>query len=215
MNIEKTKQFICNIGRRMYDNGFVAANDGNITVKINDNAILVTPTGVSKGFMTPEMITQVDLLGNIIEGKYKPSSELKMHLKVYQKRKDINAVVHAHPPHATSFAIANKSLDKAIMPEVVVSLGKVPVAPYGTPSTMEMPNSLEPFLSDYNAVLLQNHGVLTWDVNLRQAYFKMETVNFYAKILMLTENIEGVKELSNENIKKLRKVFNLDSRGRI
>ena len=150
------KKELCEIGRRIYNDGFVAANDGNFSVKIDDNNYYVTPTGVSKGFMTPEMICKVDGQGNIKEanGPWKPSSEFKMHLKVYQQRPDVNAVVHAHPPIATSFAIAGIPLDKLIMPEAIIFLGAVPIAQYGTPSTMEIPESLEPYLQDYAAILL-------------------------------------------------------------
>ena len=131
------KKELCEIGRRIYNDGFVAANDGNFSVKIDDNTYYVTPTGVSKGFMTPEMICKVDGQGNLKEanGPWKPSSEFKMHLKVYQQRPDVNAVVHAHPPIATSFAIAGIPLDKLIMPEAIIFLGAVPIAQYGTPST--------------------------------------------------------------------------------
>ena len=164
------KKELCEIGRRIYNDGFVAANDGNFSVKIDDNTYYVTPTGVSKGFMTPEMICKVDGQGNLKEanGPWKPSSEFKMHVKVYQQRPDVNAVVHAHPPIATSFAIAGIPLDKLIMPEAIIFLGAVPIAQYGTPSTMEIPESLEPYLQDYDAILLANHGALSFgcDLNL-------------------------------------------------
>ena len=131
------KKEICEIGKRIYNDGFVAANDGNISVKVDDNTFFATPTGVSKGYMTPDMICKVDGKGNLKEpNKWRPSSEFKMHLRVYQERPDVNAVVHAHPPIATSFAIAGIPLDKLIMPEAVIFLGAVPIAEYGTPSTI-------------------------------------------------------------------------------
>ena len=149
MNEQAIKEMICDVGRRMYNRNMVAANDGNISVKLNDNTILCTPTGVSKGFMTPEYICKIDERGNLLfanEG-FKPSSEMKMHLRVYEKRPDIKAVVHAHPAYATSFAIAGIPLDQPIMSEAVLTLGSVPIADYATPSTMELPDNIEKYLS--------------------------------------------------------------------
>ena len=167
------KKEICEIGRRIYMNGFVAANDGNISVKINDNEYYCTPTGVSKGFMTPDMIIKVDGQGNKLEGTLNPSSEFKMHLKVYQERPDVNAVVHAHPPVATAHAVCNIPLDTYIMPEAVIFLGTVPICEYGTPSTMEIPDSLMPYIQKHDAFLLKNHGALTVGNTLLKAYFNM------------------------------------------
>ena len=139
------KKQICDIGKRIYDRNMVAANDGNISVKLNDNEFLCTPTGVSKGFMTPEYICKVDREGNVIQanGDFRPSSEIKMHMRVYQCRPDVGSVVHAHPTFATAFAIAGVPLTAPIMPEAVISLGCVPIAKYGTPSTMEIPDAVE------------------------------------------------------------------------
>ena len=155
------KKEICEIGRRIYEKGFVAANDGNISVKVGPNEYYCTPTGVSKGYMTPDMIIKIDGEGRKIEGKLNPSSEIKMHLRVYQERPDVNAVVHAHPPTATAFAVVNKPLDKFILPEAILTVGTVPVCAYGTPSTMEIPDSLAPYIQNHDAFLLQNHGALT------------------------------------------------------
>ncbi|NLL89393.1 MAG: class II aldolase/adducin family protein, partial [Firmicutes bacterium] len=145
---------MCQIGQRVWQKGMVAANDGNFSVKIGDNDVLCTPTGVSKGFMTPEMICKVDLQGNVLEsdGIHRPSSEIKMHLRVYQRRPDVNAVVHAHPMYATSFAIMAVPLNRQIMPEATISLGEVPVAKYGLPGSSEIPDSIEPFLDTRDAV---------------------------------------------------------------
>ena len=199
------KKELCEIGRRIYNDGFVAANDGNFSVKIDDNTYYVTPTGVSKGFMTPDMICKVDGQGNLKEpnGPWRPSSEFKMHLKVYQQRPDVNAVVHAHPPIATAFAIAGISLDKLIMPEAVIFLGAVPIAQYGTPSTMEIPESLEPYLQDYDAILLANHGALSFGCDLNTAFFRMESTEFYAKLLMYARLLGGEKEIPCGEVKKL------------
>ena len=199
------KKELCEIGRRIYNDGFVAANDGNFSVKIDDNTYYVTPTGVSKGYMTPDMICKVEGQGNLKEknGQWKPSSEFKMHLKVYQQRPDVKAVVHAHPPIATSFAIAGIALDKLIMPEAIIFLGAVPIAQYGTPSTMEIPESLEPYLQDYDAVLLANHGALSFGCDLNTAFFRMESTEFYAKLLMYSRLLGGEKEIPCGEVKKL------------
>lgn len=210
------KKEICEIGKRIYNDGFVAANDGNISVKIDDNTYFATPTGVSKGYMTPDMICKVDGQGNLKESnKWRPSSEFKMHLRVYQERSDVNAVVHAHPPIATSFAIAGIPLDKLIMPEAVIFLGAVPIAEYGTPSTMEIPDSLMPYLQDYDAILLANHGALSFGCDLNTAFFRMESTEFYAKLLMYARLLGGEKEIPCGEVKKLidlRKSFGVPGR---
>lgn len=206
MNIDAIKKEICDIGKRMYEREFVAANDGNISVRISDTKILTTPTGVSKGFMTPDMIATVDIHGNILSKNLQPSSEIKMHLKVYQERSDIYAVVHAHPITATAYSICGTPFDKPYMPELVVNLGVVPIAPYATPSTEEVPNSIEPFLKDYNAVLLSNHGALTWGKNLLDAYFKMESLEFAAKIITTANIIGKPQYIPSEKMQALIKI---------
>ena len=205
MNEYEIKKQICDIGKRMYARNMVAANDGNISVKLNDNEFLCTPTGVSKGFMTPEFICKVDAKGKVIQanGSYKPSSEIKMHMRVYEKRPDVGSVVHAHPNFATSFAIAGIALTQPIMPEAVIALGCVPIAEYGTPSTVEIPDNLEKYLPHYDAVLLENHGALTWSVDLNAAYMKMESVEFYAELLYKSKMLGGPKEFDKEQIEKL------------
>lgn len=210
MTLLQEKRKMCEIGKRMYERGFVAANDGNISIRSESGELLITPTGVSKGFMKPEMIVRIDEKGNKLDkNSMEPSSETKVHLKVYQENKKNGAVVHAHPPHATAFAVAGKSLDKKILPEAIISLGVVPVAKYATPSTDELPESIEKFIDDYNAVLLENHGALTWGEDLKQAYFRMETVEFYARIMMLTENLSE-RELSDSEMARLKQVFRDD-----
>lgn len=210
------KKEICEYGKRIYNNGFVAANDGNISVKVDDNTYFATPTGVSKGYMTPDMICKVDGQGNLKEPcKWKPSSEFKMHLKVYQERPDVKSVVHAHPPIATSFAIAGIPLDKLIMPEAVIFLGSVPIAQYGTPSTMEIPDSLEPYIQEHDAILLANHGALSFGCDLNTAFFRMESTEFYAKLFLYARLLGGEKEIPCGEVKKLvelRKQFNVPGR---
>lgn len=200
----EAKKAIIEIGKRMYAKGFVASNDGNISVKVGPNAIWATPTGVSKGYMTPDMLVKLDLNGKVIYGRNKPSSEIKMHLKVYNENSEVMAVTHAHPPVATSFAIAGIQLDRAILPEAVVNLGTVPIAPYATPSTQEVPDSIAPFCKTYNAVLLANHGALTWGRDPFEAYYRLESLEYYATVLMYTGNIIGrANELSCSQVSKL------------
>ena len=202
------KKQICDIGKRIYNRNMVAANDGNISVKLNDNEFLCTPTGVSKGFMTPEYICKVDADGNVIQanGNFKPSSEIKMHMRVYKHRPDVNAVVHAHPTYATSFAIAGIPLTQPIMPEAVIALGCVPIAEYGTPSTDEIPDAVEKYLPYYDAVLLESHGALTFSDSLLAAYHKMESVEFYAELLFKARLLGGPKEFSEERVQQLYEI---------
>ena len=204
---QQIKEEICEIGRRIYQDGYVAANDGNISVKVDENDYYCTPTGVSKGFLTPEMICRVDAQGNKVEEcAWRPSSEFKMHLQVFRDRPDVRAVVHAHPPTATGFAVAGLPLDEYIMPEAIIFLGTVPLTPYGTPSTDEIPKAIAPYLQNHDAFLLQNHGVLTVGVTLNDAFFRMETVEFYAKISLIARQLGGAKELPPEEIEKLMEV---------
>ena len=192
---------ICELGRRMYNKNFVAANDGNISVKVGANTVWATPTGVSKGYMTPDMMIQMDLSGKVVSGTMEPTSEIRMHLRVYNENPEINAVVHAHPPVATSYAIAGIALDKPILPEAVVALGTVLVAPYATPGSRDVPESVAPYCKDYNAVLLANHGAITWGSDLMQAYFRMECLEHYAHILMYTTNI--IKQYNELNCSQI------------
>ncbi|MCM3340078.1 class II aldolase/adducin family protein [Paenibacillus sp. MER TA 81-3] len=213
----EAKKMICEMGRRMYLKNFVAANDGNITVKTGPNTIWATPTGVSKGFMTPDMLVKMDLNGKVLAGNRKPSSEIKMHLRVYAENPDVQAVTHAHPPVATSFAIAGIDLDQAVSPEAVVILGKVPVAPYATPGTQEVPDSIAPYCKDYNAVLLANHGALTWGKDIVEAYYRLESLEHYALMLMYSGKIiEQANELNCSQVSDLieiRKKMGIHSGG--
>ncbi|MDR7078588.1 L-fuculose-phosphate aldolase [Neobacillus niacini] len=201
---QEAKEMICEIGRRVYNRNYVAANDGNISVKVGPNEIWTTPTGVSKGYMTADMMVKMDLSGIVISGNLKPSSEVKMHLRVYNENPEVNAVVHAHPPVATSFAIAGISLDKPVLPEAIVLLGNVPVAPYALPGTQEVPDSIAPYCKTHNAVLLANHGALTWGRDLMEAHFRMESLEHYATILMYSNNIlKKANELNRSQIADL------------
>jgi len=213
-NIKKIKEDIIEIGKRIWTRGYVAANDGNISVKINDEEILTTATGISKGFMTEEMIILCDIDGNVKEqnGKYRPSSEVKMHLEVYKERPDIKSVVHAHPPYATSFAVAGIPLNKCVLPEAIIVLGAVPLAPYGLPSTMEIPEKIKPFLQKSDAILLENHGALTLGSDLFSAYHKMETLEHTANIVwkaIQLGNVNVLTEVERDRLMTLRERFNL------
>lgn len=200
---EAKKQIIA-IGRRMYDKGFVASNDGNISCRVGPNTIWTTPTGVSKGFMTPDMLVKMNFDGKVLMGKLKPSSEVKMHLRVYNENPDVMAVTHAHPPVATSFAIAGISLDRAILPEAVVNLGSVPIAHYATPGSQDVPDSIAPYCNTHNAVLLANHGALSWGKDLTEAYHRLESLEYYATVLMYTGRIIGrANELSCSQVNEL------------
>ncbi len=201
----EAKKAIIDIGKRMYIKGFVAANDGNISCKVGPNTIWATPTGVSKGFMTPDMLVKIDLTnGKVIMGNRKPSSELKMHLRVYEENPEVMAVTHAHPMVATSFAIAGISLDRAVLPEAVVQLGSVPIAHYATPGTQDVPDSIAPYCKTHNGVLLANHGALSWGKDVFEAFYRLESIEYYATILMYTGRIIGqANELSCNQVDDL------------
>jgi len=176
---------ICQVGKLLYDRGYVAANDGNLSLKVEPERLLVTPSGVSKGRMTPDMLLLTDLNGNVLEGDRHPSSETKMHLAVYHNRSDVRAVVHAHPAVSTAFAVCRQGVEEPYLAELIVGLGSVPCTPsFAMLSTDEVPNSIVPYLADHNAVLLANHGALTWGSDIWQAFDRMETVEHTAKILL-------------------------------
>jgi L-fuculose-phosphate aldolase len=199
------KQTIIEIGRRLWTKGYVASNDGNITVRIGEDEILTTPTGVSKGFMTPDMIIKMDMDGRVRSpgSKHRPSSEVKMHMEVYRLREDVRAVVHAHPPYCTSFAVAGIPLNRCVLPEAILTLGAVPIAPYGTPSTAEIPDSVKPYIERSDAVLLANHGALTLGVDLFTAYHRMETLEHSASIVFLAIQLGNVNIIPEDQVEKL------------
>ncbi len=197
------RRVIVDIGRRMYSRGFVAANDGNISVRTGGNEIIATPTGVSKGFMTEDMLVKLSMDGRVL-GSGSPSSEILMHLQVYAENPEVFAVTHAHPPIATSFAVAGIALERPILPEAFVNLGTVPVARYATPGTPGVADSVAPFCRTHRAVLLANHGALTWGRDAIEAYFRLETVEQYATVLMLTGSVLGrANELTPEQLSAL------------
>lgn len=186
---EEARSAIIDTGRRMYSKGFVASNDGNISVRLSEELILMTPTGVSKGEMEPDMLITVDLGGTVRSGSLRASTETAMHLRLYSENSEIGAVTHAHPPASTAFAIARIPLDKPVYPEALVILGEVPVAPFAVPGTGEVPDSVAPFAKTHRALLLANHGALTWGADLHQAWFRLESLENYAKIMLYSEYI--------------------------
>ncbi|MBQ8813625.1 MAG: class II aldolase/adducin family protein [Lachnospiraceae bacterium] len=205
MTKQEIKLQICDICNKMWQLGWVAANDGNVSVKISDNEIIATPTGISKSFITPEKLVTIDMDGNILEAEegYRPSSEIKMHLCCYKEREDVGSVIHAHPPGATSFAVAHVHMDNYSMIESIIAIGSVPITPYGTPSTNEVPDAIRPYLQKHDVMLLENHGALTVGADLLTAYYRMESLELWAKIELNARILGGVKELSRENIDRL------------
>ena len=199
----EAKRLIIEIGKRMYDKNYCAANDGNISCRTADNALLVTPSGVSKGFMTEDILVKTDLSGNILEnpGDRRISSEVKLHLKVYQHRADVNAVVHAHPPAATAFACARKAMTRPVVSEAVLNLGEVPCAPFAVPGTDELAESIVPYVSDHAAVLMANHGAVTWGDSMIRAYYRLETLEYYANMLIRAGELpQPAVDLSEEEV---------------
>ncbi len=192
---KQAKKAIIDIGKRMYVRNFVAANDGNISVKTGDNEVWATPTGVSKGYMKKKMLVKVDLDGNILEGTCKPSSELKMHLRAYQENEEIRAVCHAHPPVCTCYAIAGIPLTAPVLAEAVITLGDVPIAPYAKLGSREVPEAVAPFCHTHNGILLANHGAVTWAEEPYAAWYRLESMEYYANILLITEHILGRQNL--------------------
>ncbi len=207
---QKVKEHIVEIATRCYDRGLLVAGDGNISVRVGANRLIATPSGVSKGWMTPAMMCVVDLAGNPLEpSDYKVSSEWPMHRVIYEHRPDIHAVCHAHPPHATAFAVAGLSLSKAILSEVVLTLGCVPLAAYGTPSTRELTDAIEPFLEFHDALLMANHGAVAFAATLEQAFNKLETLEHTCKISFIA------RTLGNENVipdRAIPKLFEIRER---
>jgi L-fuculose-phosphate aldolase len=195
---------IVEVGRRLYARGYTASNDGNISVRLDATRLLMTPKNVSKGFMTPEMMCITDLDGVKLAGERDPSSEMHMHLEVYRQRQDVQAVVHAHPPIATGFAVAGIPLDRAVLAEVVTTLGSVPIAEYATPSTKELPDAVRKYVKAHDGMLLANHGALTVGADLYAAYYKMETIEHFAKISLVARLLGGERLLSREEVFRLQ-----------
>lgn len=197
---------VCEVGRRLYRKGFIAANDGNVSVRMGNGNVLLTPSGMNKGRLDEEDLVVTDMDGHRLYGFKEPSSELPMHLVVYRERPDVRAVVHAHPPHATGFAVAGVPLDKPLISEVVLTLGTVPLAEYGTPTTPELADRIEPYVRDHDAILMANHGAMTSGPDLFAAYDRMETLDHFAHIWMVARILGSEVSLSAENVAKLEAI---------
>ena len=200
---------IVRVGKLVFDKGWVAANDGNISIRLDDERIMCTPTGVSKGMLHIDDIIVVDYAGEKVSGRMERTSEIKMHLKIYELREEIDSVVHAHPPVATGFAAAGKALNTALLPEVVIGLGCVPLAGYGLPGTDALTDPMLPLIPRYDALLLGNHGAVSYGKDVMQAYFRMETVEHFARINFVAEMLGGARALPRLEVDKL-----FESRGR-
>jgi len=203
VNEYKLKEQICEIGRRIYNRGFAAANDGNITIRLNDKEVLCTPTMVSKGYMKPDDVCKVDYDGKQLAGKRKRTSEVLLHLAVYKHRPDVRAVVHCHPPHATAFAVAREPIPKCILPEVEVFLGEVPMAMYETPGTQKFAETIVPYVKDCNTIILANHGTVSFGPDLENAYFNTEIIDAYCRILILARQLGSVNYFTNQQTREL------------
>jgi L-fuculose-phosphate aldolase len=207
MQESEARAQILEAGKRLRDRFFVASNDGNISFRLSPNEILITPTSVNKGDVTLESILKIDMQGNVLSGALRPSSETKMHLAVYRTRSDVSAIVHAHPPTATGFAACRIRLDEdVILPEVVFGLAKIGFAEYGTPTTDEIPNAVVKEIPDCDAMLLSNHGALTVGPDVMQAYYRMEVLEMYARVRLVTKMLGGAKPLSDSQVGELRRI---------
>jgi L-fuculose-phosphate aldolase len=195
---------IVEVGRRMYARRFTASNDGNISVRLGADRLLMTPKSVCKGFMSPDMMCITDLEGRKLQGERDPSSEMLMHLEVYRQRPDVQAVVHAHPPVATGFAVAGIPLTRAVLAEVLTTLGSIPIAEYATPSTNELPEAVRKYIKAHDGMLLANHGALTVGADLFSAYYKMETIEHFATISLVARLLGGENLLSREEVVRLQ-----------
>jgi L-fuculose-phosphate aldolase len=197
------KQAICDIGDRLYQRGFAAANDGNISVRLNEHEALCTPTMQSKGFLTPDDLCVIDMDGHQLAGKKKRSSEMLLHLEIMKARTDVQSVVHCHPPHATAFAVAREPIPQAVLPEVEIFLGEVPIAPYATPGSKKFAETILPFVHQSNVILLANHGTVSFGETLERAYWWTEILDAYCRILILARQLGPIQYLSREQTQEL------------
>lgn len=202
-NVHQIKQDMCDIGRRIYNRQFAAANDGNITVRISDNEVLCTPTLHCKGFLKPDDISLVDMTGKQLAGRKKRSSEALLHLEIYRQREDIRSVVHCHPPHATAFGIAREPIPQCILPEVEVFLGDVPITKYETPGGQAFADTIIPFVRKTNVMILANHGTVSYGETVEQAFWWTEILDAYCRMLMLAKQLGHVAHLSEGKTREL------------
>ncbi|MDL2253544.1 class II aldolase/adducin family protein [Ruminococcaceae bacterium OttesenSCG-928-I18] len=206
MQYEALREQFCEVGRRMYAKNFGGSNDGNLSVRLDEERVMITPGGVSKGFLKPGDMLVVDRAGTVLEGQGRPSSETRMHLKIYACREDVHAVCHAHPQKATAFAACRKGFEEVVLPEVLFAVGEVRLAPYATPTTEQVPNAIESVLAEADAILLSNHGAVTLDRDLFGAFYRMEALEHAASILLYAQMLGGGVPLSGAEVEQLRKV---------
>lgn len=199
----QARETICEVGRRLYQRGFAAANDGNITIRLGKDRVLCTPTGVSKGFMKPDDLCIIDLEGKQLAGRMRRTSEALLHLAIYKHRDDIGGVVHCHPPHATAFAVAGEPIPKCVLPEVEVFLGEVPIAKYETPGTQRFAETILPFVDHCNTIILANHGTVNFAKDLMTAYFNAEIIDAYCRILLLARQLGPINYLGESHVGEL------------
>jgi len=200
---DEHRRDLCTVGRWLHERSYVVAMDGNLSLRLDRDRVLTSPTAISKGMMAPHDLVITDLNGRKVSGRRNPSSELAMHLLIYNRRPEVHAICHAHPPVATGYAAAGLPLNKALLSEAVLALGCVPVAAYGTPGTPELVEALTPFVDRYDAVLMANHGVVTFGPDLLTAFFRMETTEHYARVSLVTELLGKQVLLSGRDVEKL------------
>lgn len=207
---QELKRQLCEYGRRAYDKGLVAANDGNLSVRLDENQVLCTPTLQCKGFLKPEDICTVDLDGKHIAGKKRPTSEIRLHLEVYRRRSDVYSVIHTHPPHVTAFAVCGKPIPSGILAEPEIFLGEVPTAEYATPGSDEFAKTIVPFVETTNTIVLANHGMVSYESDLERAFWLTEILEAYCRTLILAKSIGEPKRLTESEqmeLKRLRREF--------
>src|SRR5687767_553421 len=202
MDESQARQLICQIGKLLYERSYVVSSDGNVSIRLDDDTVLATPTMTCKGRMAPEDLALTDMDGKPL-GDKRASSELAMHLLIYRERPEIKAVCHAHPPHGTAFAVAGLAIDKPILSEVILTLGCVPLTDYGTPSTDELTEAMKPFVKHHNALLMANHGAVAYGADLWQAFDRLETLEHTARIAILAKALGGANDLPQDAIEKL------------
>src|SRR5918997_636361 len=202
MNEQDARREIVRVGELMYQRGYVVSSDGNLSVRLEDNRVVATPTQTSKGRMDEDSLAVTDLAGKPLNDR-KASSELAMHLLIYRERADVRAVCHAHPPHGTAFAVAGLAIDQPILSEVILTLGCVPLAEYGTPSTAELTEAMRPLVKHHNALLMANHGAVAYGADIWQAFDRLETLEHTARIAILSRLLGGPRNLSPDAIEKL------------
>lgn len=202
----EAREQLCEVGRWLWQRQYVEANGGNMTYRLSDGRILATPTMISKGMMKPEDLVILDLDGNQLAGKRKKTSEILVHLQILKHRPDVRSVIHCHPPHATTFAISGRALPKCVHPEQEVFLGEVPIAPYETPGTQKVANTLSPYLKDFNVFLLASHGAVAAGTGILDAYWKCEIVEAYCRLIILSQAIGGPTQLSTQHMSELLQI---------